>query len=107
MHLQEGEIILERVKHQLRMQELGLQARVTAESNQYKEQAKDARTYKQAQQQSAMINQRQRGGPTIPFESMNAMQDVQAAPPVEIPPMEEVNQTQNYTGDGTTEEGQV
>ena len=103
----EGEIILERVKHQLRMQELGLQARVTAESNQYKEQAKDARTYKQAQQQSAMINQRQRGGSTIPFESMNAMQDVQAAPPVEIPPMEEVNQTQNYTGDGTTEEGQV
>ena len=82
-------------------------ARVTAESNQYKEQAKDARTYKQAQQQSAMINQRQRGGATIPFESMNAMQDVQAAPPVEIPPMEEVNQVQNYTGDGTTEEGQV
>ena len=37
---------------------------------------------------------------------MNAMQDVQAAPPVEIPSMEEVNQTQNYTN-GTTEEGQV
>lgn len=104
----EGEIMLENLKHQHRMRELGLQADVTAQATKYKEDKKDERTYKQAQQQSELINQRQNGGSPIPFESMIQQEQEQAAPPVEMPPMDEVNEQVNYNNNGTTEEtGQV
>lgn len=100
----EGEIMLENLKHQHRMRELGLQADVTAQATKYKEDKKDERTYKQAQQQSELINQRQNGGSPIPFESMSQQEQAQSAPPVEIPPMDEVNEQLNYNDNGTTEE---
>lgn len=105
----EGMIILERVKHQNKMEELGLQTRITDELTRYKEDKKDDRTRIQAQQQSQLINQRQRGTSPIPFESMGQQHE---APEIELPemqrqPMENINQGMEGGEYGTTEEGQV
>lgn len=98
----EGQIMLEQLKHKNRMEELGLQARVSMQDAEFKEDRKDNRTRIQAQQQSQMINQRQSGGSPVPFESMDRMNDIPgAAPRVEIPDMNEVNKREDY---GTTEE---